>query len=65
VTKLFGSRAKFQEKNSVAGRKKINETKFVLVFAKKRQILHVYLQSRVLKLRIALIKFSTRAAKNI
>jgi hypothetical protein len=44
VAKLFGLRAKFQEKNSVAGRKKINEAKFMLVLAKKRLILHVYLQ---------------------
>ncbi len=62
VAKLFGSRAKFQEK-IVLRAEKNNEAKLMLAFAKKRLILHVYLPSHVLKLRSALIKFSTRAAK--
>ncbi len=61
----FWIAGQISRKNIVSGSKKINEAKFMLVLSKKRLILHVYLQSRVLKLRSALIKFSTRATKNL
>jgi hypothetical protein len=61
----FWIAGQISRKNIVGGRKKINETKIILVLAKKRLISHVYLRSYVLKLRSTLIKFSTRAAKNL
>ncbi len=65
MAKLFGSSVKFRvfrEKIVLRTAKKLMKQN-MLVLAKKRLVLHVYVKSYVLKLRSALVKFSTRATK--
>jgi hypothetical protein len=45
----FWIAGQISRKNGVAGRKEINETKFMLVLPKKRLTLHVYLQNYIPK----------------